>query len=444
MASTEHEPFDSRILAFEQSWQQGHPPVIRDYLPREFDSAEQLALLSELVCIDLEYRWRFAQEEKTAEPPKTLKDYVQTHPELGTRETLSLELIGEEYRVRRLWGDRPDRETYLSDFPDRAAEIRTILKQIDRELLAETTEEQIFIPGVESAPFADAFDGQIDPKAPLAYSDYKLQKLIGAGLMGRVYRAWQQSLERPVAVKYLRKSFLRDRESVDRFLSEARTVARLQHRHIIGIHGLGRTPQGGYFIVMDWIEGSDLGRVLDRKEPVSLAEAVRWTGEAFAGIQKAHDLNIFHCDLKPGNILLDQEGQVRITDFGLSRSLADQTQTQHRIEGTAPFMAPEQVSPHWGPINARTDIYGLGAVLYTLLTGVPPHHGRTLADVLAKVVSANSIIPPKILRPDLPASVNAVCLKSLAKSPADRFATAVEFSEHLQACNVNFADTQGD
>jgi serine/threonine protein kinase len=218
---------------------------------------------------------------------------------------------------------------------------------------------------------------------------------------------------------------------VDRFLAEARTVGKLRHPGIVGIHGLGRTPQGGYFIVMDWIDGPDLACLQSQGEPVSLADALHWTREACEAIGHAHEQNIIHCDLKPGNLLRDRQGRIHITDFGLSRSLADESRCLDRIEGTAPFMAPEQVSPHWGAIDVRTDIYGLGAVLYCLLMGVPPCQGRTLPDVLANAVSANPIIPPAALRPDLPADVNALCLRCLAKHPAERFADSGELATDL-------------
>ena len=197
------------------------------------------------------------------------------------------------------------------------------------------------------------------------------------------------------------KSFLNDQNAIRRFLEEARTVARLQHPSIIGVHGLGRTPAGGYFLVMDWIDGPDLAEIIQHG-PVPISQAVRWTIEACEAIEVAHRHGIVHCDLKPGNILLAASERIRVTDFGLARSLADESRTEEGIEGTAPFMAPEQVSAYWGPISPQTDVYGLGAVLYTLLTGRPPWTGKTLADALASVVSATSVTLPDKLRPDIP------------------------------------------
>ena len=418
---------ESRIFDFEESWQRGETPVLSDFLPEGCDSSTHRELLQELICIDLEYRWRFARQRKAGIVTKSLGDYAELHPELGPPGNWPLELIGEEYRVRQIWGDHPTHADILARFSDREAEIRPLLGQIDDERLAETRDGTPITP--DTVPRMD--DGRPDPQAPLAYSDYKLEKLIGAGLMGRVYRAWQQSLDRPVAVKYLRKSFHHDREAVARFLAEARTVAKLRHPRIVGIHGLGRTPQGGYFIVMDWIDGPNLAEVLKSHGPVDADTAVRWMREACEGLEQAHAQGIIHCDLKPGNLLLDGRGHVHITDFGLSRSLSDESRIGDRIEGTAPFMAPEQIAGHWGAIDVRTDVYGLGAVLYTLLTGRPPCEGRTPADVLANVVSGSPITAPAVLRPTLPPALNDLCLRCLAKSPADRFSNLAELAASL-------------
>jgi serine/threonine protein kinase len=150
-------------------------------------------------------------------------------------------------------------------------------------------------------------------------------------------------------------------------------------------------------------------------------------------LEHAHSKGIIHCDLKPANLLLDQSGRLRVTDFGLSRCLTEQTPWTAEIEGTAPFMAPEQASPHWGEIDVHTDIYGVGAVLYSLLTGRPPWVGRRLPDILAKVISAAPVIPPMSLRPDLPEYINDLCRKCLAKAPEDRHHTVQELRSALMS-----------
>jgi RNA polymerase sigma factor (sigma-70 family) len=262
-----------------------------------------------------------------------------------------------------------------------------------------------------------------DPDFPLlSHQDVLLQRLIGAGKMGKVYQAWHKSANREVAVKFLRRSFLDQPRVVQRFIGEARTIARLRHPNIVGTQGLGRTTGGAYFIVMDLVSGPNLDQV-SRTRPILIDEAVRWAIETCDALEHAHEEGIIHCDLKPANLLLDGCGRIRVTDFGLARSLTEHMPWTAEVEGTAPFMAPEQVSRCWGPIDERTDVYGIGAVLYTLLTGRAPWIGRRLADILAAVVSAAPVVPPVVLRPELSRQSSEVCLKCLSKAPGHRYAT---------------------
>jgi serine/threonine-protein kinase len=140
---------------------------------------------------------------------------------------------------------------------------------------------------------------------------------------------------------------------------------------------------------------------------------------------------VVHCDLKPANLLLDEGGGIRVADFGLARSLSGETPWAAEVEGTASFMAPEQASRCWGPIDRRTDVYGLGAVLFALLTGRPPFVGRRLADVLAQVVAATPVVSPDDLRPGLPAALVDVLRRCLSKAPGGRYPTVQELRRAL-------------
>lgn len=253
--------------------------------------------------------------------------------------------------------------------------------------------------------------------------------------MGRVYRAWHRTLLKHVAVKYLRKSFLRNREAVNQFVREANIVSQLHHPGIVEIHGLGSTPGGGYFIAMDLVDGADLSRFVMSGE-IRLTDALQWTIQACKAISHSHECGIIHCDLKPANLVLGKDGRVRVTDFGLARSTSDVTRLWDRIQGTAAYMAPEQISGWWGEITPRTDVYGLGAVLYALLTGRSPHVGSTLTDILSLVVSGVRVVSPIELRGNVPVAINDICLRCLAKSPRDRYDNVRNLIDALDGFDV--------
>jgi eukaryotic-like serine/threonine-protein kinase len=420
--------FESRILSFERAWQLDGPREIADFLGgvRALESEEpRRRLLVELICIDLEFRWRDVPRNRRTQEPILLDGYVAKFPELGPLDGLPLELIGEEYRVRHRWGDRPAHSEFLSRFQERREPIRSELLRIDGQLREESS-------GVGNRPRpeptttpSDVSPGRIIDGPLLSHKDFLLERMIGAGRIGKVYQAWQPIARRAVAVKFLRKSFLDQPRVVRRFIDEAGTIARMRHPNIVGIHGLGRTPAGSYFIAMDLVAGPDLA-LLGRARPIAVAEVLHWAIETCEALEHAHARGIIHCDLKPANLVLDGDGSIRVTDFGLARSLNEEMKWTAEVEGTAPFMAPEQVSRYYGEIDVRTDVYGIGATLFTLLTGRLPWVGRRLPDILADVISAAPAISPTCLRPDLPESLAALCGKCLSKLPDARYQTVHE------------------
>jgi RNA polymerase sigma factor (sigma-70 family) len=274
-----------------------------------------------------------------------------------------------------------------------------------------------------------------EPGPLLSHEDFLLQRMIGAGRMGKVYEAWQYSTQRSVAVKYLRKSLLFEPEVVKRFIGESRIVSQLEHPNIVAVQGLGRTPGGSYFIVMDMVGGpnqADLGK----RRAFSLRETIHWVTETCLALEHAHSRGVIHCDLKPANLLLDEAGSIRLTDFGLARSLTGSAPGAADVEGTGPFMAPEQANRAWGNIDVRTDVYGIGAVLFTLLTGRPPWIGRSLAAILADVTSTTPVIAPVEFRPEIPEDLSEVCLKCLSKQPEARYQTVRDLRLALNQLSV--------
>jgi eukaryotic-like serine/threonine-protein kinase len=347
--------FESQILRFEQAWQRGEPLEIAGFLklPRFASPPDRCRLLMELICVDLEYRWRNPARNRLALEPIMLEGYAAKFPELGSPEQLPLELIGEEYRVRRIWGDRPGHLEFLSRFDERREQIRAQLLLIDSELEGEFVDPRRIMlltaePSTLPAQAEQILDGPL-----LSHHDVLLQRMIGAGQMGKVYQARLTIENRTVAVKFLRKSFLHRPGVVQRFIGEAKIIAKLDHPHIVAIRGLGRTPGGAYFIVMDLVDGPNLDELV-RTMIITANEAVTWAIQTCLALEHAHTKGIIHCDLKPANLLLAQDGSIRVTDFGLARSLTEHTPWTAEIEGTAPFMAPEQASRCWGEIDART------------------------------------------------------------------------------------------
>jgi tRNA A-37 threonylcarbamoyl transferase component Bud32 len=414
--------FESQLLRFEEAWRRDGPRELADFLANSpvLSSAARFRLLVELICVDLEFRWRNRDSDRRA----MLESYVARFPQLGPLDGLPVELIVEEYRVRHRWGDRPPHAEFLSRFTARRDEIRAELSRIDRDLEDEADPRSVARPAVR-APLPA---GQADPHLGgplLSHRDFLLRRLIGAGRFGKVYQARQYSTGREVAVKFLRKTLLQEPVVVRRFIDEARTIAGLCHPRIVGTQGLGRTSGGSYFIVMDLAAGPDLAQ-LGKTRPIAVNEVVRWAIGACEALEFAHGMGIIHCDLKPANLLLDAAGGIRVTDFGLARSLSGPARWTVEVEGTAPFMAPEQVSRGWGRIDQRTDVYGIGAVLFALLAGRPPHVGRRLPEILAEVVGAAPVVALKTLRPDIPEPLDELCRKCLCKVPEGRYPTIQE------------------
>lgn len=263
------------------------------------------------------------------------------------------------------------------------------------------------------------------PQALLPFDDYRLVKQIGVGGSGKVYRATIKPAEALVAIKFMKRSLLRRRERVAQFVREAKLVAQLDHPGIVRIHGVGHTPNHGYFLVMDLHERGDLQQRLTAG-PAAPADAVRWTADAAAAIAHAHQRGILHCDLKPSNLLLADDGRIIVTDFGLARPTTDTS--RDNIAGTPAFLAPEQIDSRWGAIGPHTDIYGLGPILYTLLSGRPPHTG-SVADILQAIAAGKEPAP---LEESVPGKAAALLRQCLATESARRPSVA-EFCERLSS-----------
>lgn len=386
---------------------------------------ELQALLFELIAIALESSWR--HWEQCNDPPTTARQFWEGFPELGDQDWRDLLLV-EEYRVRTRFGDRPTLGAFLAE--QVVEHLRPRLQLAEQELQAEFGRVGTQKPPSDKPPVEMADQVAFDPRAPLRSADYLVQRFLGAGAFGRVYVAWQHSLQRQVALKFLRKSFLSDASVVDRFLREARLAGGLRHPGIIAVHGLGRTPGGSYFLAMDLINGGSLKPVdAEFQQLRTILDSLAQAAEAMV---VAHAAGVIHCDLKPANILRDEQGRVTLTDFGLGRQLTDEPALAGRGEGTPACIAPEQVDTCWGEIGTATDVFNLAATLFLLLAGRSPHPGTSIPDVLASAVSGQPIVSLGQLCPSLPSELSQLCAECLCKSPASARPTMAAFARRLR------------
>jgi eukaryotic-like serine/threonine-protein kinase len=258
---------------------------------------------------------------------------------------------------------------------------------------------------------------------------YRVLKRLGSGGMADVYCAEDSQLGRRVALKVLHRRFAEDQQFVERFRREASSAAGLQHPNIVGIFDRGEWD-GTYYIAMEYVEGRTLKDIVREKGPAPPEAAVDIVLQILRAARFAHKRGVVHRDIKPHNVLIDQDGRVRVTDFGIARAgTSDMTETGS-IMGTAQYLSPEQAQGR--PVDARSDLYSIGVVLYELLTGRVPFDAESPVTIALKQVNELPV-PPHELVPAIPATLEAIVLRALEKDPARRFADADEFIEALEA-----------
>jgi serine/threonine protein kinase/tetratricopeptide (TPR) repeat protein len=263
------------------------------------------------------------------------------------------------------------------------------------------------------------------------FGDYELLEEIGRGGQGVVYRARQKSLNRTVALKLIGLGHWATEAHLKRFRREAEAAASLEHPGIVPIHEVGER-EGTCYFSMGFIEGDQLDEVV-RREPMPVRRAAELIAKVARTVHYAHEHNILHRDIKPGNILLDQEGEPHLTDFGLARLVETQSTITRTTEvlGTPSYMAPEQAVGNNSAITSATDVYGLGAVFYQLLIGHPPFAGGTTFETVRLVLDAEPR-QPRLLNPKIDRDLNTICLKCLEKDPRRRYASALALAEDLE------------
>ena len=256
---------------------------------------------------------------------------------------------------------------------------------------------------------------------------YRIVRKIGAGGMADVHLAEDQELGRRVAIKILNDRHANDEQFVERFRREAKNAAALNHPNIVSIYDRGEA-EDTYYIAMEYLDGRSLKELIVGHGPAPVKVAIEYARQILSALRFAHRHGIVHRDIKPHNVLVDREGRVKVTDFGIARAGTSQMTETGSIVGTAQYLSPEQA--RGGEVDQRSDLYSLGVVLYELLTGRTPFEGDTPVEIAMKHLSAMPQAPSE-LRRDIPHELDLVVLRALAKDPEDRYQSADEMEADL-------------
>ncbi|MFO0890676.1 MAG: serine/threonine-protein kinase [Isosphaeraceae bacterium] len=394
------------------------------------DPAEALARARRVhrACEQFESLWREGRarrlEESIAEAPP------------GDREGLFAELLALEIELRRESRERPSPQEYRERFPQFQPQVEAAFRSPGGgpragESTVQWDHSDCFADTSGGEGMPNRIGGRNGKECPERLGDYELLEEIARGGMGVVYKGRHVALKRVVAVKMILSGAMATPEERARFRREAEAAANLDHPNIVPIYEV-RDHDGILYFSMKLIDGGSLAQCTPefRDAPRRVARLLVSIARA---VDFAHGKGFIHCDLKPSNILIDRSGQPQITDFGLARRAAGESSltVSGAVMGTPSYMAPEQASGHRESIGPGTDVYGLGAILYELLTGQPPFRASSMMETVVQVLERDPV-PPRERAPGLPRELETICLKCLEKLPEDRYATPLELAEDLE------------
>jgi predicted Ser/Thr protein kinase len=367
------------------------------------------AALTGMVTIDLRRQRQHGRK-------KPLEDYLLAYPELGTPETVALDLIQAEVQARRRTGDPVTAADLARRFPRQMEILRRSVAQVCADPAPDARAAAVSTP---------------TPQKPAAEkARYRLLKELGRGATGTVYLAWDNALVRQVAIKIPHFQPGAGPKQRERFLREVQAAVKFDHPNICPVYEVGE-ENGRPYMTMAYIDGQSLAKVLDACKPMPQRRAVDIVAKLARAAEFVHEHGVVHRHLTPSNIMINRLGEPVIIDFGLALRLDRDIRLTHQgsILGTPAYMSPEQVNGDIQAIGPASDQYSLGVILYELLTGQLPFQG-SLGRVLAKILT-EAPRPPSWLQPDLDPALEEICLRAMAKRIPDRFPSADAFAAAL-------------
>ena len=381
------------------------------------------------ICEAFEDVWKEGKERPSIE------DHLQAAP-AQHRPAVLKELLRIELCFRNDQGEKATLEEYRSRFPANDPLFKAVLadwEQNPNEFLLHNRVSAAPMTATVLKPQAmnSSQSGSLTVDGSHKIDHFRLLKEVGHGAFGRVFQAYDEQLERAVAIKIPRRSRFQRPEDAEAYLAEARTVARLEHPQIVSVYQMGRTPDGSVYVVSQLIEGGTLADLIENNQPDQRHTATLIAQVARA-LHFAHQNRLIHRDIKPANILIEERtGKPFVADFGLAMKEEDYIK-QVAVAGTPAYMSPEQARAEGHRLDGRSDVFSVGVILYEMLTGKRPFKGSTVYETLHQVTAVDPR-PPRTIDETIPAELERICLRAISKKVSDRYATAELLAEDLEA-----------